>query len=61
MNIATSIAAMSVSSHQGQLKQAVSTAVIKKALDFQTTQANQLIETLQEIAPPSAYSLDIKI
>ncbi len=61
MDITMQIAAMSVSMHYGQTRQAVSGAVASKAKEFQDAQASQLIEALREMAPPITNRLDVTV
>lgn len=46
-----SVAAMSISMHQGQLQQAVSVSLMREAMDQQTAQAAALIEDMAQSVP----------
>ena len=46
-----SVAAMSVSMHQGQLQQAVSVSLMREVMDQQTAQAAALVEDIAQSVP----------
>lgn len=46
-----SIAAMSISMHQGQLQQSVDVALMRKVMDQQTAQAAALVEDIAQSVP----------
>ena len=46
-----SVAAMSISMHQGQLQQAVSVSLMREAMDRQTAQATALVEDMAQSVP----------
>ena len=46
-----SVAAMSISMHQGQLQQAVSVSLMREAMDRQTAQAAALVEDMAQSVP----------
>ncbi|MCI8350595.1 MAG: putative motility protein [Oscillospiraceae bacterium] len=46
-----SVAAMSISMHQGQLQQAVSVSLMREVMDQQTAQAAALVEDIAQSVP----------
>ncbi len=54
------IAAASINISAAQTQQAVQTAVLKKTMDAQEAQGEQMVQTLRELPNP-ARLLDIKI
>ena len=46
-----SVAAMSISMHQGQVQQAVSVSLMREVMDQQTAQAAALVEDIAQSVP----------
>lgn len=54
------VGAASISMNMARTQQAVDISVTKKAMDFQETQATQLIQQMQNAAPSFGHALDTR-
>ncbi len=54
----SSIGALSIQMHMGQVQQAANISLLRKAMDLQESQTDALVQSLQSAVPPSGHVLD---
>ncbi len=59
MDMSTAIASMSMSMSQASVRQGISTSMMKKAMDVNTSLAQGTIEMMNDISPAKAFGSDI--
>lgn len=55
------IAALSIAMSQSRVQQAAGISVMKKAMDAQEVEMNQLVESMEAAAPASEHIIDIRV